>query len=98
MPLHFWRSKDTLKVPMALFRENRERLVSRLCANDEVSAEGTFVVLQGGMDVPFNDTDVNWPFRQVRTHLLLRDLASLSSRAPTFEYDNLHFVYARYTI
>ncbi|XP_014469832.1 PREDICTED: xaa-Pro dipeptidase [Dinoponera quadriceps] len=61
---HFSRSGCTLKVPMSLFRENRERLVSRLQTNSEVSAEGTFVVLQGGEEVPFNDTDVNWPFRQ----------------------------------
>ncbi|XP_032681047.1 xaa-Pro dipeptidase isoform X1 [Odontomachus brunneus] len=62
--LCFWRSRDTLKVPMSLFRDNRERLVSRLRANSQVSASGTFVVLQGGEDVPFNDTDINWPFRQ----------------------------------
>nr|XP_012227155.1 PREDICTED: xaa-Pro dipeptidase isoform X1 [Linepithema humile] len=61
---HFWRCNETLKVPMSLFRDNRQRLVSRLHANSEVSATGTFVVLQGGLDVPFNDTDVNWPFRQ----------------------------------
>ncbi|XP_025153287.1 xaa-Pro dipeptidase isoform X2 [Harpegnathos saltator] len=64
MKSYFWRSRDTLKVPMSLFRDNRERLVSRLRANSEVSAAGTFVVLQGGEDVPFNDTDINWPFRQ----------------------------------
>ncbi|KAL6265645.1 hypothetical protein P5V15_002437 [Pogonomyrmex californicus] len=61
----FWRYGDTLKVPMSLFRDNRERLISRLRAKCE-SAMGTFVVLQGGVDVPFNDTDVNWPFRQIR--------------------------------
>lgn len=54
---------------MSLFRDNRERLVSRLRANSEVSAAGTFVVLQGGEDVPFNDTDINWPFRQVRIYI-----------------------------
>lgn len=63
-PPPFWRSRDTLKVPMSLFRDNRQRLVSRLRANGKVPAAGTFVVLQGGEEVPFNDTDINWPFRQ----------------------------------
>lgn len=60
---HFWRHGDTLKVPMSLFRDNRQRLTSRLRASSEIFP-GTFVVLQGGSDVPFNDTDVNLPFRQ----------------------------------
>ncbi|XP_028049802.1 xaa-Pro dipeptidase isoform X2 [Monomorium pharaonis] len=49
---------------MSLFRNNRERLVSRLRANSEITIPGTFVVLQGGVDVPFNDTDISLPFRQ----------------------------------
>ncbi|XP_029165515.1 xaa-Pro dipeptidase isoform X1 [Nylanderia fulva] len=61
---HFSRHQETLKVPMSLFRDNRQRLISRLRAKNEVSAAGAFVLLQGGVDVPFNDTDVNWPFRQ----------------------------------
>ncbi|XP_011173008.2 xaa-Pro dipeptidase [Solenopsis invicta] len=61
---HFWRNGETLKVPTSLFRNNRQRLISRLRANNEITAPGTFVVLQGGVDVPFNDTDINWPFRQ----------------------------------
>ncbi|EZA50679.1 xaa-Pro dipeptidase isoform X2 [Ooceraea biroi] len=61
---HFWRFHETLAVPMSLFCHNRARLVSRLQAKGEVTAAGTFVVLQGGVDVPFNDTDTNWPFRQ----------------------------------
>ncbi|XP_018403194.1 PREDICTED: xaa-Pro dipeptidase isoform X2 [Cyphomyrmex costatus] len=63
---HFWRNCETLKVPMFLFRDNRQRLVSRLKAkpNETRWAPGTFIVLQGGVNVPFNDTDTNWPFRQ----------------------------------
>ncbi|XP_029176670.1 xaa-Pro dipeptidase-like isoform X2 [Nylanderia fulva] len=68
---HFSRHQETLKVPMSLFRDNRQRLISRLRAKNEVSAAGAFVLLQGGVDVPFNDTDVNWPFRQVRICVLL---------------------------
>lgn len=56
---------------MSLFRNNRERLVSRLRANSEVCVPDTFVVLQGGVDVPFNDTDINLPFRQVRIYMPL---------------------------
>ncbi|XP_066585520.1 xaa-Pro dipeptidase isoform X2 [Prorops nasuta] len=61
---HFTRGDHTLKVPMSLFRGNRERLVARLKAEEKLSAAGTFIVLQGGVDVPFNDTDIAWPFRQ----------------------------------
>jgi len=53
---------------MSLFRDNRERLISRLRAKNEISIPGTFVVLQGGVEIPFNDTDIKWPFRQVRTN------------------------------
>lgn len=63
---HFVRGDHTLKVPMSLFRENRRRLVDRLLANPKAKQAGSYVLLQGGVDVPFNDTDVNWPFRQVR--------------------------------
>lgn len=61
---HFWKHGETLKVPNSLFHDNRQRLVSRLRPKTEASLSGTFVVLQGGVDVPFNDTDTNWPFRQ----------------------------------
>lgn len=79
MESYFWRYGSSLKVPMSLFRNNRERLVSRLRAKSEVRATGTFVVLQGGVDVPFNDTDINWPFRQVRTGMPMYPLAFAGS-------------------
>ncbi|EGI57233.1 Xaa-Pro dipeptidase [Acromyrmex echinatior] len=62
----FWRRSETLKVPMSLFYDNRQRLVSRLKAkpNETRWIPGTFIVLQGGVEVPFNDTDIYWPFRQ----------------------------------
>lgn len=58
---------------MSLFCDNRQRLVSRLKAkpNETRWIPGTFIVLQGGVEVPFNDTDIQWPFRQVRTYMLL---------------------------
>lgn len=54
----------TLEVPTALFARNRNRLVDRLkgLANLE---KGSVVVLQGGSEVPFNDTDCNYLYRQV---------------------------------
>ncbi|XP_046434327.1 xaa-Pro dipeptidase isoform X2 [Neodiprion pinetum] len=64
MESHFVRGEHTLKVPMSLFRENRERLAAVLRGNTAVPEKGAFVVLQGGVEVPFNDTDISWPFRQ----------------------------------
>ncbi|XP_046629607.1 xaa-Pro dipeptidase isoform X1 [Neodiprion virginianus] len=64
MESHFVRGEHTLKVPMSLFRENRERLAAVLRGNIAVPEKGAFVVLQGGVEVPFNDTDIFWPFRQ----------------------------------
>ncbi|XP_017884511.1 xaa-Pro dipeptidase [Ceratina calcarata] len=60
----FQRGNHTLKVPMSLFRNNRERLAARIRTNAKVPHAGTFVILEGGVEIPFNDTDINWPFRQ----------------------------------
>ncbi|TGZ54536.1 Uncharacterized protein DBV15_04613 [Temnothorax longispinosus] len=66
MASHFWRHGETLKVPMSLFHKNRQRLVTRLqTKTGRVHPLPDFyVILQGGVEVPFNDTDINWPFRQ----------------------------------
>lgn len=63
MEPHFKRGESTLKVPMSLFKTNRDRLIETL-RKSAAPSEGSFAVLQGGSEVPFNDTDVNWPFRQ----------------------------------
>ncbi|XP_033216261.1 xaa-Pro dipeptidase isoform X2 [Belonocnema kinseyi] len=60
----FHRGNHTLRVPMTLFADNRRRLIERLKAKAEVENKGSFVVLQGGADVPYDDTDVSWPFKQ----------------------------------
>ncbi|XP_034942765.1 xaa-Pro dipeptidase isoform X2 [Chelonus insularis] len=60
----FARGEHTMSVPMSLFGDNRARLVNRLKITTGVPTKGAFVVLQGGEDVPFNDTDVNYEFRQ----------------------------------
>ncbi|XP_043473279.1 xaa-Pro dipeptidase isoform X2 [Leptopilina heterotoma] len=58
----FHRGEHTLKVPMELFANNRKRLVERL--GKKITKPGTFIVLQGGTEVPYDDTDVSWPFKQ----------------------------------
>lgn len=52
----------THEVPMELFEQNRKRLVDRLRAKGVGNA---VVVLQGGSDIPFYDTDTTYIFRQV---------------------------------
>lgn len=53
---------DTHQVPLELFALNRKRLVDRLRAGNGKS----IVVLQGGDEVPFYDTDTTYHvFRQV---------------------------------
>lgn len=48
----------TLEVPLSLFKKNRTRLADGL-------KRGQVVVLQGGEDISFYDTDVQYVFRQV---------------------------------
>ncbi|CAH1963456.1 unnamed protein product [Acanthoscelides obtectus] len=51
----------TYKVPLSLFQENRERLVNAL----KEKCESSVVLLQGGDEVPFYDTDITYnEFRQ----------------------------------
>lgn len=68
---HFQRGNHTQKVPMLLFRNNRKRLVERIRTRSGVSVTGRFVILQGGVEIPFNDTDINWPFRQASNFCIL---------------------------
>lgn len=64
MSSHFIRGAHTLRVSMSLFGNNRTRLIERLRKRTEVPSKGSLVILQGGVEVPFNDTDICWPFRQ----------------------------------
>lgn len=61
---YFQRGDHTLKVPMSLFQSNRKRLIERINSTAKTATVGSFIVLQGGSNIPFNDTDINWPFRQ----------------------------------
>uniref|UniRef100_A0A8C5XNH9 Xaa-Pro dipeptidase n=1 Tax=Microcebus murinus TaxID=30608 RepID=A0A8C5XNH9_MICMU len=59
----FWLGNETLKVPLALFALNRQRLVERLRKNPAVQA-GSVVVLQGGEEAQRYCTDTGTLFRQ----------------------------------
>lgn len=78
----FQRGNHTLKVPMSLFQNNRKRLIKRIKANKKVSDTGTFIILEGGVEIPFNDTDIHWPFRQVSKLLIF-----------IYQYFNKYFFY-----
>lgn len=62
---NFWLGNETLKVPLALFALNRQRLCERLRKNKAVQA-GSVVVLQGGEETQRYCTDTGVLFRQVR--------------------------------
>ncbi|XP_068848253.1 xaa-Pro dipeptidase isoform X2 [Capricornis sumatraensis] len=59
----FWLGNETLKVPLALFALNRQRLCERLRKNPAVQA-GSAVVLQGGEETQRYCTDTGVLFRQ----------------------------------
>lgn len=60
----FWLGNDTLRVPLALFALNRQRLCERLRKNPAVQA-GALVLLQGGDETQRYCTDTGVLFRQV---------------------------------
>uniref|UniRef100_A0A673UQ89 Xaa-Pro dipeptidase n=1 Tax=Suricata suricatta TaxID=37032 RepID=A0A673UQ89_SURSU len=59
----FWLGNETLKVPLALFALNRQRLCERLRQNPAVQA-GSVVLLQGGEETQRYCTDTGVLFRQ----------------------------------
>lgn len=59
----FSLGNETLKVPLALFALNRQRLCERLRKNGAVQA-GSAVVLQGGEEMQRYCTDTSIVFRQ----------------------------------
>lgn len=73
----FWLGNETLKVPLALFALNRQRLCERLRRNPAVQA-GSVVLLQGGEETQRYCTDTGVLFRQVSPPLQLPH----SRRAP----------------
>nr|XP_005893978.1 PREDICTED: xaa-Pro dipeptidase isoform X3 [Bos mutus] len=67
----FWLGNETLKVPLALFALNRQRLCERLRKNTAVQA-GSAVVLQGGEETQRYCTDTGVLFRQIASVLTSR--------------------------
>ncbi|XP_075154814.1 dipeptidase C [Haematobia irritans] len=59
----FQMSPSTYAVPMALFRKNRRNLCAALRGQSAVEKR-TYVLLEGGKTVSFNDTDTSYLFRQ----------------------------------
>lgn len=60
----FWMGAKTLAIPMTMFRENREKVISEL--RKVRTFEGrALIVLQGGDNLSLYDTDVDYVFRQV---------------------------------
>lgn len=59
----FSMGQQTYAVPMALFRQNRAKVCAALRENAAIK-RSTYVLMEGGRDVSFNDTDVSFLFRQ----------------------------------
>ena len=59
---------ETLKVPMSLYALNRERLVAKLRARDDVPSEGAVVLLEGGKQETRHCSDHEPVFRQVKCY------------------------------
>ncbi len=55
---------ETHAVPMAMFRENRERLIARFEKSAEGTPEGSVVLLRGGKAKMRHETDHEHLFRQ----------------------------------
>lgn len=75
----FSLGNETLKVPLALFALNRQRLCERLRKNAAVQA-GSAVVLQGGEEMQRYCTDTSIIFRQVSLHPVLTGLSASNTR------------------
>lgn len=56
----------TYEISTELFEINRKRLVERL----QNICKDSIVVLQGGNEIPFYDTDTAYIFRQVNTIII----------------------------
>lgn len=55
---------QTKGVPLSLFHDNRARLVKKLQEKNKDSV----VLLQGGSEISFYDTDTSYVFRQVKCY------------------------------
>lgn len=55
---------NTHSIPLTMFKENRERVMSALKKENDVS-DNTYVLLEGGNSINLYNTDVEYVFRQV---------------------------------
>lgn len=71
----------THEIPVDLFEQNRKRLADRLRAKEGLG--NAIILLQGGSEIPFYDTDVSYIFRQVYivkfTHIFFNE----ATRSPS---------------
>lgn len=61
---YFHMGGDTLRVPFAMHRRHRERLLERLRPELAAEAGRCCVVMEGGRELPLYDTDTVWDFKQ----------------------------------
>ena len=71
--------QETLRVPMELFQENRERLCEKLKAREDVKP-GAVIILQGGEQTQRYCTDTDVLFRQVRLVWSIKTVAPYWNR------------------
>jgi len=64
-PGYYWLGNNTLKVPLVLHKENRQRLVSLFLSNHKESIqENSFILLEGGKSITLYDSDHEPLFKQ----------------------------------
>lgn len=56
---------DTMAIPMEMFRENRAKVCDALLK--PATAPNSVILLEGGSDISWYDTDVDYVFKQVAT-------------------------------
>lgn len=60
----FQMGPETLRIPMEMFKENRAKVCN---AMERVSTKNSIILLEGGSDLSWYDTDVDHVFKQVRS-------------------------------
>lgn len=58
----FQMGPETLRIPMEMFKENRTKVCK---AMEPVSPRNSIILLEGGSDISWYDTDVDHVFKQV---------------------------------
>lgn len=59
---------DTMAIPMEMFRENRAKVCNAL---QPTTASNSVILLEGGSDISWYDTDVDYVFKQVAIQHIL---------------------------